>query len=78
MIITNPAGTLFSTGTYLNAEEKAMLISAVTRIGKDFFAAGTTIAINIAYIDIPSAETMTFGKILPAIAPRSVPIVHPT
>ena len=34
-------------------------------------------AMNIAYIAIPSAATATAGRILPANAPRIVPMSHP-
>ena len=77
MIITKPPGTLFSMGAYLNRHESATLESTHARIGFEILITGTSIAINIAYIETESALTSRSGKILPAMAPERVPSTQP-
>ena len=77
MIITNPSGIEFKTGTNLKRHESTMLARTHIRIGRSFFTTGTRMAMNIAYIETPRVFVNRGGRKLPASAPINVPRVHP-
>jgi len=77
MIMLHPPEALPTYGTHAKNELMLMAIIDTTRAAFDFFAAGTTSAINMAYNAMPMEFCSMGGSTEEVKAPTIVPKAHP-
>ena len=77
IIVLNPLEIKLNSGIYLSRRFIAIEITIIIKMGRDFFAGGTIIAINMAYKAIPIALLMESGSAEQVKAPKAVPKLQP-